>query len=1193
MKKYTLLLAILSLFSLSLIAQTAEELGRAYVQKNFEELGLTASDVSELLLTDAYTDRRSGIHYVYFTQTHQGVPVYNGLLNLSFHPDGRHLHTGMRMIANLNTKVNSPLPKLSPEQAIYAAASNLELPLNGQARLIESTSPMQHRFEGEPWSANDIQVQLMYQLVREPSEHLRLVWDLTIDRINHADLWSIRIDAETGKLLDKVNLTVSCSFHANSFARLETGECDHPDHQHIANEPLIQQNAPQTDGAAYRVFAIPVESPSHGARTLVTEPSDPNASPFGWHDTNGAPGAEYNHTRGNNVRAHHAPQANTDPPAVLVDGGNNLQFDFPYNQAIEPTDMVPAAITNLFYMNNVLHDVLYQYGFDENAGNFQANHYGNGPGNGDNDPVLALGLFGSDDPIGFETVNNANFSPSVDGEGGTMRMYLWDRGARLLEVLEPSEIAGSISTGVAQFGPSLETVSVTGEVVEVQDPVLNPFTTDGCEEPFVNAADLVGKIALIDRGGCFFQLKTKNAEDAGAIAVIICNFEDGTIGMAGTAEVPPVNIPTVMIGAVDCAQLRTYLNDGITVYMGQPTQSGPQFVTSDFDNGIIAHEYVHGLSTRLTGGRFNSGCLTNIGTPAIGEQMGEGWSDFYGIVLTIQPGDDGEKRRGVGTYAIRENTNGKGLRAFPYSTDMNVNPVTYSSIVSASVPHGVGHVWSSMLWDLFWAMVDEYGYDDDIYYGNGGNNMTLWLVTEAMKIQPCDPGFVDGRDAILAADQALFGGANQCLIWEVFARRGLGIHADQGFSYDHRDGTEDFTVLPTCIEELKITKTASELVDAGENIEYALQVINHIPGTAEGVVLTDDLAPGLSYVPGSASVEPTSINGSLLVWELGDMAYEQEINITYEASTPDDVYSLRFLYEDVEGSVSSSWAAAPIGAEAPNLWAPSDLFAYTGNKSFFVENIASESNQSLLWLEEINVTGNRPALRFYHRFETEPGADAGLVEVSTDFSASWDRLDDKFIRGGYVGPVTYTTFTTPNLNGFWGNSEGWTASYIDLSEYAGQELLIRFRFGTDESVGVFGWFVDDIEYMDLVNYNSAACVSSAQSPEKCASAPFEGTFVESKTPQVSTDELAPVGLPIRLFPNPATDLVNLGVSLQQAGELQIRISSIDGQILSSRKAKHFGGDQIVPIPVADLAAGMYLVEVSSPEGRATAKLVID
>ncbi len=76
-----------------------------------------------------------------------------------------------------------------------------------------------------------------------------------------------------------------------------------------------------------------------------------------------------------------------------------------------------------------------------------------------------------------------------------------------------------------------------------------------------------------------------------------------------------------------------------------------------------------------------------------------------------------------------------------------------------------------MLWDLSWAYIDKYGFDPDLYYGTGGNNKVMQLVIDGLKLQPCSPGFVDGRDAILAADTALTGGEDQCLIWEVFAQK--------------------------------------------------------------------------------------------------------------------------------------------------------------------------------------------------------------------------------------------------------------------------------------------------------------------------------------------------------------------------------------------------------------------------------------
>ncbi|MCB0617728.1 MAG: M36 family metallopeptidase, partial [Saprospiraceae bacterium] len=128
-----------------------------------------------------------------------------------------------------------------------------------------------------------------------------------------------------------------------------------------------------------------------------------------------------------------------------------------------------------------------------------------------------------------------------------------------------------------------------------------------------------------------------------------------------------------------------------------------------------------------------------------------------------------------------------------------INPFTYAAtndVNNISQPHGVGFVWCSMLWDMTWLLIDEYGFDPDFYNGTGGNNIAMQLVTEGMKIQPCGPGFIDGRDAILEADMQLYGGANQCLIWEAFAKRGLGVSASQGSANSRTDQVEAFD-LPT------------------------------------------------------------------------------------------------------------------------------------------------------------------------------------------------------------------------------------------------------------------------------------------------------------------------------------------------------------------------------------------------------------
>ena len=103
-----------------------------------------------------------------------------------------------------------------------------------------------------------------------------------------------------------------------------------------------------------------------------------------------------------------------------------------------------------------------------------------------------------------------------------------------------------------------------------------------------------------------------------------------------------------------------------------------------------------------------------------------------------------------------------------------------------------------MIWDMTWALIDEYGFEADVYNGDGGNNIALQLVVDGMKLQPCSPGFVNARDGILEAidinplideDDRDF---VRCLVWNAFATRGLGFSASQGSSANRFDGVEAF-----------------------------------------------------------------------------------------------------------------------------------------------------------------------------------------------------------------------------------------------------------------------------------------------------------------------------------------------------------------------------------------------------------------
>lgn len=119
---------------------------------------------------------------------------------------------------------------------------------------------------------------------------------------------------------------------------------------------------------------------------------------------------------------------------------------------------------------------------------------------------------------------------------------------------------------------------------------------------------------------------------------------------------------------------------------------------------------------------------------------------------------------------------------------MDVNPATYDMVKTAAAPHGVGFVWNTMLDDLYWDLVDKHGFNADVRgaWTTGGNNLAIQLVTDGMKFQPCKPGFVDGRDAIPAADEAPTGGENACTLRGSFACCELGVDARDCLQPDRR-----------------------------------------------------------------------------------------------------------------------------------------------------------------------------------------------------------------------------------------------------------------------------------------------------------------------------------------------------------------------------------------------------------------------
>ncbi len=586
-----------------------------------------AADLSEWKITDIVPSLNPEIQHVYVQQYHNNIPIQFASYKLTV-KNNQVTWNINQFVTDIASKANAAIPSITPENAVLKIVNKHRL-MNPILKRTKTKNGV-YEYKNSGISEEPIKVKQLYQMY---NGKLRLVWNVSLYQKDGQHWWNINIDANTGKTLYTEDWVISCNFD----------DSNHENHKHdnktlhVEEEmgPVLYEakkvNEAFVGGGSYNVYPLGIESPSHGNRTIVSDPATATASPFGWHDTNGSSGAEYTITRGNNVWAQDDTNGNNGT-GTSPNGGSSLNFDFALNLNNNPSTFLPAATTNLFYWNNIMHDVWYEYGFNEASGNFQENNYGKG-GIG-SDSVNADAQDGSG-------TNNANFGTPPDGSNPRMQMFL-----------------------------------------------------------FTN-----------------------------------------------------------------------------------PTRDG------DLDNVIIAHEYGHGISTRLVGGP---------GTNALGgsEQMGEGWSDWFGLVMTIRPGDDRNTARGVGTYAIGQPTTGAGIRPTRYSTDLAVNGTDYGDISGLSVPHGVGYGFATILWDMTWDLIDLEGYDSNQYTGTGGNNIAMALVIEGLKNTANNPGFVSGRDGILQADQDLYGGQYNCLIWDAFARRGVGVDAVEntnGGTNTNSDQTTSFT----------------------------------------------------------------------------------------------------------------------------------------------------------------------------------------------------------------------------------------------------------------------------------------------------------------------------------------------------------------------------------------------------------------
>jgi hypothetical protein len=644
-----------SMFSLSqpLTAasnQRPADIARQFVENNRVLFGLDSGDVQESRISRDYFSSISGVTHITVQQQVNGLDVFDAMMIINITADGRVLKAGGALEKGLQRDQLAHSPLVPSADAVGKAATHA-----GVRKVL----------------ASDVDGLVYFRL--SPS-NLRLAWNLQIEDANSSFVYRTVVDALNGEVLLQYNTTVMDHFPAHGLAYTNDGP------------------RPGTPSATIGGIVSRDDVPFSGAG--IFGHNDPH---YDWWD-----GGPRTTTTSNNVIAREDRDGDNETtlgfqPTALATENFNFVLDLTMEPEVEDgtVDNQSSAIVNLFYTNNWLHDVLYVYGFDEAAANFQTNNFGmNDAGNGD--PVRADAQDKADlinDPDDGDNLCNANFNGcQADGNNPRMQMFVCDRTTPLLD--------------------------------------------------------------------------------------------------------------------------------------------------GDLDNSVIAHEYGHGVHHRI----IPTSCSKGY------QGMGEGWGDYLAIALFAEPGDDINGEYNIGTWLGNLTTPSQTFRRQAYSTDQTVFTRTYADITDNAVcevklcsdeaatcvdddgcnpgqtcdnqscdfhfdcatpqqpfdlmdckpeTHNTGELWAEALWLARANLVIKYGF-------NVGSITMNTLVIEGMKVTSPQPDFLDARDGVLVADLAINAGVNQCLLWDAFARMGLGLSA-QSVDDDDINPLEAFDTPAACTPNIDVS----------------------------------------------------------------------------------------------------------------------------------------------------------------------------------------------------------------------------------------------------------------------------------------------------------------------------------------------------------------------------------------------------
>ncbi|WP_147446473.1 myxosortase-dependent M36 family metallopeptidase [Corallococcus sp. CA047B] len=1088
---------------------TAESAARAHLQTVADSYRLSRDDVSGATLR-AVHNTGTGAIIATFHQTVAGIPVFRNEIKVIMGQDLRLVAVSgylapSDLTLNARLKARSAASfRLGAADALSGAFKDLTGSGTQASSFVNTGTKGEYTFfELAPAAKSSLSQDLAIpararQVFYTLADTLEPAWYVEVNAgpksARSSQYFSYVVSATTGKVLFRNDLTVDAAGTPFTY-KVWADQAS----------PFIPEDGPQGNAATPHPtglrdgFQIPLNRPQNDI-TIANSPYSQNDP---WLPANAS------QTTGNNVDAY----ADLAAPDGFTPGSADLRaettaentFGHVFDQSLAPNanaTQIKAAVVNLFYVNNFLHDWFYDAGFDEASGNAQAFNYGRGGVDGD--PIQAQGQ-------DYLSRNNANMSTPADGASPRMQMYVFN-GTPELSVTAPAALAGIYDSGAASFGKQV--FDVTGDVVAA--------TTNGCAA--FPADTFAGKIALIDRGGCDFAAKTLNAQNAGAIATVIGNNASGEApGLGGTNAA--VTIPAQSITQAAATEWKAALaTETVTAKMRRVAALDRD---GTLDNGIIAHEWGHYISNRLVGNA--AGLINNQG-----RSMGEGWGDFTAQLMQVRESDKlvshgtdykNDKFQGVYSAAGYTSSGGKnngyyfGIRRIPYSTDITKNGLTFKHIqnytplpadqvagaatgASNSEVHNSGEVWASMLWECYAALLNEHQFQE------AQDRMKRYLVA-AYKATPNAPTFIEARDALWAV-AAASDAEDYKLFVEAFAKRGAGhgAKAPDRNSSDHIGVVESFASGGNIeITSIKLDDTVAGcdqdgVLDVGEQGSLKITVRNVGGGELSafsGTVSTASTTATLAFPNGNQLAVPALSRGAEATVSLpvnliavSDENARAGLKIDFDApSIPDESKTVNFdarvNYDDVP-----SVSAAESFESGLSAWTLSDNLSASGDFNIagpdtnrYVHGInpavATEITLTSPWMTVAEAEAFTISYNYRHSFEQDYSSspaqayDGAVLEFTVDgidWIDPWDLYPVVDADPGYTHLIP-----TGGLNPIEGRpamgltSAGFpafTSASIDFGTFFPdlglKNVRFRFRVGADLGVGAYGLDVDDVTF---------------------------------------------------------------------------------------------------------------------------------